>query len=206
MFDEVITTKEKLREIVGTPSHRMSGKGIDHIDDICRKYIAASPYIVISTCGGDGLLDMSPKGDPAGFVHVINEKTLAIPERLGNKRADTFENLLINPEVGIIFLIPGFPYILRVSGKGQIVRDRSLQEMFIIKGKQPDLIIAITVEEAFVHCAKSIARSNIWKPENWPSIEEIPPYSVSTVAHAELTESAEEMQTMIDDDFNSRMY
>ncbi len=206
MFDEVITTKERLREIVGTPSHRMAGKSIDHIDDICQRYIAASPYIVISTRGSDGLMDMSPKGDPAGFVHVIDEKTLVIPERLGNQRADTFENLLTNPEVGIIFLIPGFPYILRVSGKGKVVRDKSLQEMFVIKGKEPDLITAVTVEEAFVHCAKSIARSNIWKPENWLLFEDIPSYSVSTVAHAALTESVEEMQNMIDDDFNNRMY
>lgn len=206
MFDEVIETNERLREIVGTPSHRMAGKGIDHLDDICRKYIAATPYIVISTRGSDGLLDMSPKGDPAGFVRVLDEKTLIIPERLGNKRADTFENLLKNPEIGIIFLIPGFPYILRVSGKGKIVRDKLLQEMSVIKGKEPDLLTAITVEEAFVHCAKSIARSNIWKPEKWPSVDEIPPYSVSTVAHAALSESVEEMQNMIDDDYNNRMY
>lgn len=102
----------------------MAGKCIDHIDDICRKYIASSPYIVLSTRGSDGLLDMSPKGDKAGFVHVIDEKTLVIPERLGNQRADTFENLLTNPEIGIIFLIPGFPYILRVSGGAQVVRDK----------------------------------------------------------------------------------
>ena len=206
MFEEVITTNERLREIVGMPSHRMADKGIDHIDDICRKYIAASPYIVISTRGSDGLLDMSPKGDPAGFVHVIDKKTLAIPERLGNKRADTFENLLTNSDIGIIFLIPGFPYILRVSGSAQIVRDKLLQEMLAVKGKEPDLLTAVTVEQAFVHCAKSIARSNIWKPENWPSLDEIPSYAVSTVAHAELSESVEGMQTRIDDDFNNRMY
>jgi len=103
MFEEVITTQSRLREIVGMPSHRMGGKHIDHIDDICAKYIAASPYIVISTRGSDDLLDMSPKGDAAGFVRVLNEKVLAIPDRLGNKRADTFDNLLVNPEVGIIF-------------------------------------------------------------------------------------------------------
>lgn len=206
MFDEVITTTERLREIVGTPSHRMAGKSIDHIDDISRKYIAASPYLVISTRGSDGLLDMSPKGDMAGFVHVIDEKTLVIPERLGNKRADTFENLMTNPEVGLIFLIPGFPYILRVSGKGQVVRDQALQKMFMIKGKEPDLATAITVDEAFVHCAKSIARSSIWKPESWSSNDDIPSYAVTTVAHAALVETVEEMQAMIDDDFNNRMY
>ncbi|ASJ73911.1 MSMEG_1061 family FMN-dependent PPOX-type flavoprotein [Granulosicoccus antarcticus] len=206
MFDEVITTMQRLREIVGSPSHRMAGKGIDHLDDICRKYIASSPYIVISTRGSDGLLDMSPKGDKAGFVHVMDEKTLVIPERLGNQRADTFKSLMTNPEVGIIFLIPGFHYILRVSGVGQVVRDKSLQEMFAIKGKEPALLTAITVEEAFVHCAKSIARSNIWKPENWPAIDDIPSYAVSTVAHAALVETVEEMQTMIDDDYKNCMY
>lgn len=206
MFDEVITTRDRLREIVGTPSHRMAGKCIDHIDDICRRYIAASPYIVISTRGSDGLLDMSPKGDAAGFVHVIGDKMLAIPERLGNQRADTFDNLMTNPEIGIIFLIPGFPFILRVSGTGQVVRDESLQARFAIKGKEPDLITVVTVEEAFVHCAKSIARSNIWNPRKWPATDDIPSYAVSTVAHAALIESVEEMQAMIDDDFDNRMY
>lgn len=206
MFDEIITTKKRLREIVGTPSHRMAGKVIDHIDDICRKYIGAASYIVISSRGSDGLLDMSPKGDPAGFVHVINDKTLAIPERPGNKRADTFENLLVNPEVGIIFLIPGFPYILRVAGKVQIVRDKSLQQLFAINGKEPALITVVTVEEALVHCAKSIARSNLWNPEKWPLAEDVPSYAASTVVHAALSDTVEEMQARIDKDFNTQMY
>ena len=195
-----------MREIVGTPSHRMADKAINYIDDICKRYIAASPYIVISTRGSDGLMDMSPKGDPAGFVHVIDEKTLIIPERLGNKRADSFENLLVNSEVGIIFLIPGYSYILRVSGTGQIVRDAALQAQFAIRGKEPDLLLAVNVEDAFIHCAKSIARSNIWKPENWPDTSDVPSYAVSTVAHSELSDTVEEMQAGIDNDFNTRMY
>lgn len=206
MFDEIITTQDRLREIVGKPSHRMAGKAIDFIDEICRKYIAASPYVVVSTLGSDGLMDMSPKGDSAGFVHVANEKTLLIPERLGNKRADTFENLLVNSDIGIIFLIPGFNYILRVSGHGQVVRDVAMQKQFEINGKEPDLILAVTVEEAFVHCAKSIARSSIWKPENWPDAGDVPSYAVSTVEHAKLSDTVDEMQSFIDNDFETRMY
>jgi len=149
-------------------------------------------------------MDMSPKGDAVGFVRVLDEKLIAIPDRL--KRADTFENLLVNPEVGIIFLIPGFNYILGVSGKGQVVRDAELQEQFSVKGEQPNLILVVTVEEAFVHCAKSIARSNIWNLNNWPDTKGIQSYAAATVEHAKLAETIDEMQEMIDKDFDTRMY
>ena len=134
-FDEVITTRERLREIMGEPNHRVASKVIDHIDAVCKRFIAASPFVVIATKGGDGLIDQSPKGDPAGFVHVIDEKTLAIPDRLGNKRIDTFENILVHPEVGLIFLIPGYGYTLRVSGVAEIVCDRTLQTRLTVKGR-----------------------------------------------------------------------
>ena len=103
-------------------------------------------------------------------------------------------------------MIPGFNYILRVSGKGQIVRDKKLQEKFAVKGKEPNLILVVTVEEAFVHCAKSIARSNIWKPDSWPDAKGVPSYAVSTVEHAKLSETIDEIQSKIDHDFDTRMY
>ncbi|MEZ5817695.1 MAG: pyridoxamine 5'-phosphate oxidase family protein [Hyphomicrobiaceae bacterium] len=127
-------------------------KAIDRIDDICRRYIAASPFVMVGTRGADGRLDLSPKGDPPGFVKVLDEHTLAIPDRLGNNRLDTLENLLVNPEVGLFFLIPGNGDTLRVSGTGQIVRDSRLQRELAINGKEPNVVLIVNVEEAFMHC------------------------------------------------------
>jgi len=117
-FEEVITTRERLRQLNKPPSHRMTKIAIDHIDDICRRFISACPFVVVASRGSDGRLDLSPKGDPPGFVAVLDEKTLAIPDRLGNNRLDTFENLLTHPEIGLFFVIPGNGSTLRVSGKG----------------------------------------------------------------------------------------
>ena len=168
-FEEVISSRERLREIMGMPNHRVASKVVHHIDDICRRFIAASPFAVIATRGKDGRLDQSPKGDPAGFVTVLDEKTLAIPDRMGNNRIDTFEYVLANPEVGLIFLIPGYGYTLRVSGHGKIVRDAGLQKRLAVRGREPKLVLVVTVEEAFMHCAKCMARSNLWKPDAWPT-------------------------------------
>lgn len=205
-FDEVITDRSRLREIIGEPSHRILGKVIDHIDDICAKYIAASPYILVSTRGEDGRLDQSPKGDPAGFVHIHDSKTLIIPDRPGNKRVDSFENLLKHPEVAVFFIIPGHMFTLRVSGTGMIVRDKALQERLSVDGKEPHLLLAVTVEEAFLHCAKSMARASLWKPEKWPDVSNVPSLAEGMVAHGKLAESIREMQTIIDTDFKTRMY
>jgi PPOX class probable FMN-dependent enzyme len=205
-FDEIIHTRERLREIVGQPSHAIVAKVIDHIDDICRKFIAASPFVIIATKGADGLIEVSPKGDPAGFVAVLDEKTLAIPDRVGNRRVDTFENLLVSSEIGLIFLIPGFSYTLRVSGHARLVRDAALAERLAVNSKPPDLILAVTVQEAFWHCAKCIARSRLWQPELWPDRQGIPSLAEAMVAHGKLTRSVGEQQSMIDADFATRMY
>lgn len=206
VFDEVISSRERLREIMGMPNHRVASKVVDHIDDICRRFIEASPFAVISTRGRDGRLDQSPKGDPAGFVTVLDEKTLAIPDRMGNNRIDTFENILANPEVGLIFLIPGYGYTLRVSGKGQIVRDAGLQKKLAMQGREPKLVLVVTVEEAFMHCAKCMSRSNLWQPEKWPDLTNVPSLAEAMVAHAKLSLTQGEMQVIIDDSHKNRMY
>jgi PPOX class probable FMN-dependent enzyme len=127
-FEEEITTRAALRTHVKDPSRRVSHKAIDHIDEFCARFIAAAPFAVLATRGADGLLDLSPKGDPAGFVAVLDAHTLAIPDRPGNNRVDSFENLLAHPEVGLLFLIPDVADTLRVSGTGRIVRDTVLSE------------------------------------------------------------------------------
>ena len=206
MFEEVITTRGRLREVNKLPGHLVSNKTIDHIDDICRRFIAASPFVVVATRGGDNRLDLSPKGDPAGFVAVLDEKTLAIPDRLGNNRLDTFENLLVNPEIGLCFLIPGHGDTLRVSGKGKIVRDMKLQEKLAVKGKSPNLILVVSVEEAFLHCPKCVIRSGLWKPDQWPDSSRVPTLAEAMIAHGALSESRAQIDAVIEDSNTKRLY
>jgi len=205
-FEEIITTHERLRELRKPPRELVRNKSIDHIDEICRRYIAAAPFIMIATRGADGLLDLSPKGDPAGFVAVLDDNTLAIPDRLGNNRLDTFENLLANPEIGLFFLIPGNNDTLRVSGTGHIVRDKALQARFEIRGKVPDLVLVVRVEEAFTHCPKCVVRSGLWDEKRWPDLGDVPTLAEAVVAHAALSESVSEIQALIDKDRVERLY
>jgi len=205
-FDEVITTHNRLRELHRLPSHRVANKTIDHIDDICRRFIAASPFVMVASRGTDGRLDLSPKGDPPGFVAVLDDTTLAVPDRLGNNRLDTLENLLIHPEVGLFFIVPGNGDTLRVSGKGRIVRDSTLQIRLAVNGKAPNLILIVAVEEAFMHCPKCMVRSRLWKPEQWPDRTNVPTLAEAMVAHGSLSESPPEMQVIIDNDGAQRLY
>ncbi len=205
-FDEVVVTRQRLRELNKYPSHFVTNKAIDHIDDICRRFIAACPFILIASRGEDDRLDVSPKGDPAGFVMVLDNKTLAIPDRLGNNRLDTFENLLVHPEVGLFFVIPGNGDTLRVSGKGKIVRDTALQNKLAVKDKAPNLVLIVAVEEAFLHCPKCIIRSRLWKPDQWPDRSDVPTLAEAMIAHGALSESTAEVEAVIEDSNTKRLY
>jgi len=206
-FDETITSRERLRELGGGEAFDLViNKSIDHIDDMCARFIAATPFVMVSTRGADGLLDMSPKGDPAGFVEVLDPKTLAIPDRLGNKRFDTFENLFENPEVGLFFMIPGNKDTLRVSGTGKLVRDSALQARMAVNGKEPNFVLIVTVQEAMMHCPKCMVRSHLWEPEKWPDLSQVPTLAEAMVVHAALSETTQDMQDLIDMDGEKRLY
>ena len=205
-FEEVVTTRDRLRELVKPPIDLVRNKGIDRIDDICRRFIAASPFVMIATRGADGRLDVSPKGDPAGFVAVLDERTLAIPDRLGNNRLDTLENVLVHPEVGLIFVIPGHNDTLRVSGKGRIVRDADLQRRLAVNGKTPNLVLVVTVEEGFMHCSKCMIRSRLWQQDDWPDRSSVATLAEAMIAHAAPKESVGEMEAIIDGDRENRLY
>jgi PPOX class probable FMN-dependent enzyme len=204
-YEEVITTRERLRELHGQPSHRACNKVIDHIDGVCRRFIAACPFVIVASRGADGRLDVSPKGDPPGFVAVLDDRTLAIPDRLGNNRLDTLDNLLGHPEVGLLFMIPGNGDTLRVSGNGRIVRDGALQARFAVNGRAPNLVLLVSVEEAFMHCPKCIARSKLWSPAHWPDRTNVPSLAQAIVAHATPPETVAEVQAVIDA-HNKRLY
>ena len=160
-FTEVVTSEEQLREIVGHPAQRNIQKMVPIIDEHCRMFIEKSPFVLLATSDLYGKIDVSPKGDPAGFVQVLDEHTLAIPNRPGNRRADSFTNILQIPRVGLLFLIPGKREILRVSGSAQIIRAVWLREQMVVNRKLPALTVVLRVEEAFIHCAKCVIRLHL---------------------------------------------
>ena len=164
MPDEKIQTKEDLRVFFGEPVPRTVQRQLDHLDDHCRHFISLSPFLVMASYSPDGA-DASPKGDPAGFVKVVDEHTLLIPDRRGNRRVDSMMNILDNPGVGIIFFVPGVEETLRINGDARITTDEALLAQLAMKGKPPEAGLLITVKEAFFHCGKSIIRSKLWDQE-----------------------------------------
>jgi PPOX class probable FMN-dependent enzyme len=181
-------------------------KTLDRLDRHCLDFIARSPFVMISSADAAGRMDISPKGDAPGFVKVIDETTLVIPDRPGNQRFDTHRNVLQNAHVGLIFLIPGKRETLRVSGTAQIVRDAALLESLAAQGKIPALAMAIRVEEAFMHCAKSMIRSNLWTPEAWPSLEGLASFAQVMKDAAAIPLPVADVAALISDDETQRLY
>lgn len=205
-FSETVTTESQFRAVIGHPNHRVQGKHIAALDGHCRAFIAKCPFVLIASADAAGNMDVSPKGDPPGFVRVLDDTTLAIPERPGNRQADTFSNLVQNRHVALIFLIPGKQETLRVSGTAVIVRDRWLREEMAMAGKTPEFAIAVTVTGAFFHCAKCIVRSRLWDPSAWPDVSGLPSLAQAMVDAGKLEETPAEMQSLIDKDLRERLY
>ena len=157
-----ITSREQLREVYPEPKGRTMRKVIDHLEEHCRTFIALSPFVLLSTAAADGKGDVTPRGDAPGFVAVLDDHHLAIPDRPGNNRLDSLQNVIENPEVGLLFLVPGFMETLRINGTAQIRTDKELCERFAVAGRLPPSVLVVTVREAFLHCAKSIMRSRLW--------------------------------------------
>ena len=159
-----ITTAAEVKAILGPVHPSQIAKVIDHIDEHCAKWIERCPFIIISSISAAGAMDVSPKGDPAGFVKVLDNHTLAIPDRLGNQRADTFLNVLENPNVGILFIVPRRREVVRMSGTASLVRDPELLTDMAVNGKTPRIAMLVHVREAFFHCGKAMIRSGVWEP------------------------------------------
>jgi PPOX class probable FMN-dependent enzyme len=162
-----ITSPEELAELLGVPAQRARDKERTELHQRDREWLAASPFCLVATAGADGTCDVSPKGDPAGFTLVLDETTIAIPERPGNRRADGYRNILANPHVGLIFLIPGRTDTLRINGRARLVTDAPYFADMVVKGHRPVLAVEVAVEQIFYHCAKAFLRSELWRPETW---------------------------------------
>ncbi|MEP2533657.1 pyridoxamine 5'-phosphate oxidase family protein [Shimia sp.] len=166
-------TPEKLREIYGPTSPVAAIKVIDKFDTHCRTFIEQSPFLILATSDGTSL-DVSPKGDPAGFVQVETDTTLLIPDRPGNRRLDGLLNILAHPHVGLLFMIPTVTETLRVNGTAEISDDPDLCDRFAVKGRRPLTVLRVTATEIFTHCGKAPLRAGLWKQDTWPSERPVP--------------------------------
>ncbi|RDY70049.1 pyridoxamine 5'-phosphate oxidase family protein [Halobacillus trueperi] len=207
MFQHVITDEKELRRIIGEPSELVNNKVIHHLDENCVQFIKESPFLTLATSDSSGSCDVSPRGDGKGFVHILNEKCLIIPERPGNKRVDSMKNLLANPHAGLIFFIPGLEETLRVNGKACIIADEDLLGKMAHRGKVPSLGIAVEVQECFIHCAKAFKRSGLWEPGTWLTKEERPSAAKMLAEHAKLPDLDEEAVTKrLHESYTKRLY
>jgi uncharacterized protein len=164
----------RLREVLGEPAELVRKKIADRLNPLTRQFVERSPFVVVATGSPDGGLDVSPRGDPAGFVRILDERTLLLPDRPGNKLADTLTNLLADDRIALLFLIPGVNDTFRVNGRARIVDDRNLLADSAVEGKAPQLGILVTVEEAYTQCPKAFLRSELWNPERHVDRSELP--------------------------------
>jgi PPOX class probable FMN-dependent enzyme len=207
LFKDVVTSKEELRSVIGEPSKRAEDKVITKLDHHAQKLIKHSPFIVLSTSNQDGTCDASPKGDAPGFVHIIDEKHIIIPERPGNKRVDSIQNILSNPHVGLLFFIPGMEETLRINGKAFIIRDKKWLEKMVANNKTPQLGIVVEIEEIFMHCAKAFIRSNLWNPITWPERKSLPTMAEVLKEHAQLKDiTVDVIEESLKESYTKRLY
>jgi PPOX class probable FMN-dependent enzyme len=189
----VVSDEAQLRELVGSPIPRVADKVRSTLHELDRAWLAASPMCLVATSAADGTCDVSPRGDPPGLgVHVIDDRTIAIPDRPGNRRVDGFRNVLENPQAGLIFLIPGRGDTLRINGRATLVHDAPFLDEMVVGGNRPRLALVVEVAEVFYHCSKAFLRAALWKPETWE------PDAVSSraaIAHA-LERTGETLQAL----------
>lgn len=208
--ENLVTNEQTLRALF-PPVHTLAKlKSLDVLDEHAQAFIQRSPFVCIGTQGSDGTADVSPRGDPAGFVAILDQRTVAIPDRPGNNRLDTLSNIIANPNVGLLFIIPGFDDTLRVNGQASLVTDPDLLDRLSMHDRAPRLAIVIRVTEVFLHCAKAFRRSRLWDPAHFRDRAEMP--SLMKILLDQTTgapDDATAMRKMDDDlekDYNSSMY
>lgn len=169
-----VTTVEDLVGIIGETSEKSRTKATSRLTPLIRRFIAASPYALMGTADEEGNCDVTPRGDRPGAVLVLDDTTLVIPDRLGNRRIDSMRNIIANPHVGLLFIVPGTDETVRVNGRARLTRDPNLLEQLVMDGKMPKLAIVVEVDQVFTHCARSFLRSKLWEPASWPDPDTIP--------------------------------
>jgi uncharacterized protein len=197
----------ELRNVVGAPIPGSVNKEMPCLDELCRRFIALSPMLFVSTVGADGRADVSPRGDVPGFVRVLDDRTIAIPDRPGNRRVDTMSNILANPSssVGLIFLVPGVDEVMRASGRATVSRDPALLAAMAVDGKRPKLAIVISLDEVFFHCGKALKRAGIWDPARRVDRAAFPRYA-QVIHKRRPHEPLEKIEKLIADNYRDELY
>jgi PPOX class probable FMN-dependent enzyme len=201
-----ITEEDALRAFVGAPNPLAAGKEKPALDAYTRRYIELCPFLVIASAGADGHLDVSPRGDPPGFVKVIDDTAIALPDRPGNKRVDTMSNLLANPQVSVIFFLPGYEETLRLRGRAALTRDPALLEAMAVDGKAPRLAIRIAIDTVFFHCAKALKRSRLWDPDARIGPGDYPRYAEIVRATRLPDRDADEIDAALQQNYRDELY
>ena len=173
-FGGAVTSTAGLREIYREPSRPAVAKQIDHLDHNCRAFIAHSPFVVVSTADDTGRCDTSPRGGPPGFVTVLDDHRLAIPDLSGNNRLDSLQNIVHSNGIGMLFLIPGLDETLRVNGRATVTTDPAVLDACVLDDLRPRVAVGVTVDEAYIHCAKALRRAGLWAPDAWPDRSDLP--------------------------------
>jgi PPOX class probable FMN-dependent enzyme len=202
----VLTCEDEVRAIIDGIYPAQTAKVLDHIDPMCRVWIERSPFLVMSTVDRAGRVDTSPKGDPAGFVKVVDDHTLAIPDRPGNHRFDSFRNILETGRIGVMFLVPNRNEVVRVNGTAQVVRDVPLRQSMAINGRVPDFAVLVRVEEAFYHCGKAVIRSKLWSPDKAVPVDGLPTYGEALAAQTDVGLTLEEIEERLKHNDENRLY
>lgn len=206
-FKDVISSEDELRAMLGFPSELVQNKVISRLDKHCLDFIAKSPFLLMATSDNKGRCDVSPRGDAPGFVEVLDETHIVIPERPGNRKIDSMRNILSNPKAGLLFIIPGLEETLRINGSACIIRDEELLKRMEVNGKIPAVGIGIIVEECFVHCAKAFKRSNLWNPQMGLNKEKLPDIAKMLADHVKLPGvDAEKVDQALRDSYTNRLY
>jgi PPOX class probable FMN-dependent enzyme len=200
-----ITNESELRTVYGAPNKRSQQKVLGHLDQHCRRFIALSPFCVLSTAGAGGRVDVSPRGDVPGFVAVPDDRTLLIPDRPGNNQIDSLRNVVAQPHVGLLFLVPGMNETLRVKGTAEIVTDEDLLATLSVKGRSPVSILRVTVGEAFLHCAKALIRARLWDPASQIERGSFPTYGQVLADQIRGTDAAD-IDASLDEAARDRLY
>jgi len=207
MFTDTLTDLDALVALVGAPGPVALNKQRDRLDVHCHRLIAAAPFVVVATSDADGRCDVSPKCDAPGFVRVLDDGHLLIPDRPGNRRLDGMRNILQNPRIGLLFIVPGYGETLRVNGRAVLTRDPALLAASAVDGKVPTLGIGVTVEEVFLHCAKAARRAALWQPEHWSDPATLPTAAQVFHDHARPAgTSVDEVARNLDEGYRTRLY
>jgi uncharacterized protein len=192
-----ITDEASLRALHHEPMLRATDKVLRTLDQYCRRIISLSPFCIVATQGPNGA-DVSPRGDPAGFVRVLDDRTLLVPDRVGNNRLDSMTNLLVNPRIGMLFLVPGMNETLRINGTARITDDARLLAASVVRDRTPKVGLVVAVEEAFLHCAKALVRSALWDGSRHVDRSILPSYAQMLLEHVKgLTHDENERQSKI---------